>query len=574
MSNKYFPDIIIPSGFPESIKRRLAEKNRILQEKRDLIDQEPNYDEFTKKIISDYIKSFQTLYGGILTDEELYTRIKANLKYPIEIVHGLKDERGPHRGAFNIPEHKILLDDKYIDNGILTPIGKTTIFHELTHTLVAENPFDIEEHDYHDNSNFIVESIVTIMEEEYARKILNLNENRINGYIPTYANEIYSIFGKDLIKEYIIKFRNINGLFDEISKGDLSYSYDILSSLSDEIDDIYYSIIKDSNKEQIAYKNKNIELGITTVLDHYLASYILTDEEKLNKIISLVKKQISPDFEVIRGLIRKYIKDKSIIERNEYARNIYYGVQKHDKNEKIGKEIIELQKKIKDYEACGLFGANEIETKESRFGLPKYSYEAYTHYQYNKKLYDALYELLQDNKLQTKDLSFTKLEKNREMSKDELEDIRDQLASGLNPGILRLARALRFDENIYKCTTKDSSFYIKSSLGNELLRKDSLLNVINHYKKLINRGIDKEEIDTYKSAIKKLLTLVEEDVEEVYFSDTTFIYEKNGKTYINNSSYKEDENGDDFGYFEEREIKMDQIALPEGIKIASKHIGL
>ena len=571
MSNKYFPDVVVPNNFPEPLKNKIREINRMRQEKRDLIDQEPIYDTFTKECIDEYIKSFQILYPNILTNEELYTRIKANLKEPIEIVDNLKDlDNKPQQGVFIPNKHQIKINKELIENNIITDQGKSTLFHELTHALVINNPFDIEQHGIQEDSNFIVESIVTIMQDDYSEKILHRKRHRQNTYIPTFAREIYSIFGKDLIKEYIIKFRDISKIFDEINEDNINYSYDILSKLSDETDEIYYSIIEKNDQDSIAYLSRNIELSITTILDHYLSSKDLSDSDKLDKIVELAKNQISPDFNLLRDLIKKHIKNKTLLEFNEYAKNIYYGPQK---TETSNVEIIELRHKMNEFNACGLFGANEI-IPESRFGFPKYKEYPYMHYQSNKKLYSALYELLNANKIDKSDLELTKILKTNEFTKDDLLDVREQLANVTSPAMIRIADILRFDETIYKCTTKDKSFYIKAGFPNELLRKGSLLDAINYYKELMTIGKDKEEIDTYKSAISILIQLVEKDVEEVYYSDTAFVYEYQGKTIMNESRYTENENGDDSGYFEDRIINMEGISLPEIVQTSSNQIGL
>ena len=70
---------------------------------------------------------------------------------------------------------------------------EATLFHEFCHVLVDGNPYDNEDeyqHRDYEDSNFITETIITLMEEECYRKILHGENRRANGYISDYAEQL------------------------------------------------------------------------------------------------------------------------------------------------------------------------------------------------------------------------------------------------------------------------------------------------------------------------------------------------------------------------------------------------
>ena len=76
-------EIPVPEGLPERLKARLREENEKIRAKQKLIDEKVIYSEETIKIFNNYVRDFQTLYPGVLSDEEILNRLKANIKHDV-----------------------------------------------------------------------------------------------------------------------------------------------------------------------------------------------------------------------------------------------------------------------------------------------------------------------------------------------------------------------------------------------------------------------------------------------------------------------------------------------------------
>ena len=309
-------ELPIPEGFPEKMKEVLRRKNASLMERKRLIEEEVSYNDFTIKTFEKYIKDFQTLYPGILTDDEIMKRLKANIKHDITYSY-IKNSNGENNknitGYFDATTHSVILNKDYYESLKDKSVINRTIFHELTHALVEKNPYDYNiEHEAYENANFVSESIITIMEEDYVRVIEGRKVKRVNGYIPTYAHELRAIYGNDLIKHFVGDFKHIDPLFFRDEETYESFGTEIIPIM----DSIYFGVREVKEDVDVSYYNKLVELGISSLLDEYLSTTILFEEQKLKKITDLAKLQIYPDFNIFQEMIHKYIKDESLIKND------------------------------------------------------------------------------------------------------------------------------------------------------------------------------------------------------------------------------------------------------------------
>lgn len=568
MSEQIVSNIPIPSHLPEGIRKKLEQHNRQLEEKNRLIDEVVDYDDFTKRIIYQYIVDFQKLYPGVLSDEELFARLTANIKHNIRLFK--RDEFPGLSGAFFPSKHEVVLLDSLVEDGELTPKAKATLFHELTHALVINNPFDSRiDSDYVENSNFIVESIVTIMEEDYTREILNIHDGlRVNSYIPTYARELRSIFGNELIKEYIVKFRDISRLFEEISDDSFMGAYSIESELFNQIDQIYYAIKGKDDNVNIEFMSHNIELGIATLLDKYLTKNKFSDMDALEKIVSLTKLQNHVNFDLYQSMIEKHVSDKSLIEDNPFAKALYFGNRKiiDPKDISSDSELAELLIKLENFRASRLFGANHYEVEDSEmYELPTYNESKYVHYQTNKYLYRGLLELLEKGFITSDDMNhFHRLERVVDSTEEELLDLRDELGLGIPSAHIRLNNSIRFGETMYRCSMGDKDFFLRSDFENEIICKHSVVDVYGEYSNLIREEKDPEMVDLYRQALEIVADLIDHGVEEVYSGHNVLIYEKDGQYEfcLPCFGYEEDSDKIEHSYYLKQKISLIDVPGP------------
>ena len=289
-----------------------ADEDYKKREQQELINQHVDYNDKTLKIIDDFVKDFMFLYPGVLTEEELYNRLKANIKHDIVFGKIESDTENKISGMFDSKNHMVIIN---------TEVAKTedkikaTLFHELCHSLVENNPYDNEVHEYYEENNFVTEGIITLMEEDYYEKILNRKFNRVNGYIPNYARGLRNIFGNELIKQYIRNFKYIDSLIASAEVGNNYHLSKIAYDLVNSIDNVYYYIRESFGEVDVAYENVNIELGLAALLDDYLATNKdLKDEEKMKKIEGLLNTELEPNFKLFKEIIDKHIANKELLQ--------------------------------------------------------------------------------------------------------------------------------------------------------------------------------------------------------------------------------------------------------------------
>ena len=563
------PEVPILPSFTERMKEKIRKQNEIIREKNRLRHEKVEYDELTTSLLKQYIEDFQKLFPNILTNEEIWNRLTANIKHNIEICEIDKMEYGRIAGGyFDTKEHKIYINKKYIDSLHNKELVKAAIFHELTHALVESNPYDGKIHEPYEEGNFITESIVTIMEEDYIKKILGIQMKRVNDYIPTYAREMRVIFGEELIREYIQNFKYLENLFSKCASEE-----DILSGsdeLISKIDSVYYHLKEHGEKVNIPYYNKNIELGIAIFLDNYLENANLSDHEKLKKIVDLAILQLDPDMKLFGLMMKKHIKDKSLIESNEIARLIYNQVFELSIRETYDKsrDYINIVHKIRHSKVEEKFGINKASKKDEFQILPEYDEEKCSIYFGHPKLYDALYELLEKGQLKEEDLNILDFKKNRELTKEEVLTVKDQIAHGLSDAEVRLRNLLQWKSYFYRCQTKDKTYYILVDTNEELLEEKNIWDVIALYKQNMDEETDSDIKESYQQMINHLMKLEEQGIHSLFANDYRYIYEKNGKTFFGCQKHYIEDDGRERGTYEEYEVPLESsnILKPESLE--------
>ena len=563
-------EIPVPEGLPERLKARLREENEKIRAKQKLIDEKVIYSEETIKIFNNYVRDFQTLYPGVLSDEEILNRLKANIKHDV-VFEDLSYYKNPPMGVFDHKTHKVTINSKYYDSLEDKRRINAVLFHELTHALVLNNPYDPEYRgEFYEDGNFITEAIDTIMEEDYMKKILGIEVTRVNNYIPTYAHELRVVFGDRLISDYVKNFRHIDSLFD-IGDKYTTCASDLIPML----DDIYYGVKRGDKDVDVFYTNKVSELAIAIILDYNLSKSDLTEKEKLDKIIELASTQLRPDFNYFQTIIKKHVKDMSLIENDESAKLLYY------KNNDVSvitkgfydKKLSSLGFKLKDFEICGLFGANEYYMDNYSYSsLPIYHQDRIRNYTKNKELYKALYNNIKDGHLDEKDLEIIALEKSTVQMDGTHLDIKHQLDYELSDQFVSLHDALcSLKEILYKCKTKEKEYIVHIDASTDIMFEKTPDEAIVDFLEAINNEKDQSTVESYKDAIIKINTLKDQGIDSVYSNGFKFAYENNGYIFVNEGSYYDDEKGNEHGRFVEHKIKLKKVA-PPSLNMSSKNI--
>ena len=575
MDTSHLTEYPVPDVFPEGMKKVLRKKNEAIRKKLKLINTNVEYDEQTMRIFHEFISDFQNLYLGVLTDEEIMARLKANIKHNIKFVDiKMLDEDNKLVGGFYDSEKKAVYINNLYYNSLKEKdkdLFNAVIFHELCHALVCDNPYDnIKCHELYENGNFMTESIVTIMEEDYVNLLLGKNVRRVNDYIPTYAKELRAVFGEDLIKTYIRDYKCIESLFP---KNDVLDYY--TTELIGKFDDIYAAVKLGEEGSDVFFLNKTAELGVAVVLDKYLTGTNLPEEEKLERIIELVKLQYTPDFNKFQEIIRKHIKNMDLINNNPIAKLLYNKEAESKDILRSSKNIslLHLSNKLDKFNACGLYGANEIEEVTDEYDgemLPTYDEDKCRHFAKNMSLYESLYGALKNGTLKEEDLQIISLEKYSKRMRGTHTDLKHEIDKGTNGSARNLFLGLMVNEDIYKCKTKDKEFYIDTEVTNEVLLPMSVEDAVVEFVKIYKEEKDKDLKECYLDGVEKLKALKEKGIHTIYTDELClkFLYEENGIIHLFDQS-SIDDGETSKGCFEEGKIKLKKVA-PPNINMSSK----
>ena len=335
------------------------------------------YDQFTKDAIYKYVLQFQTLFPNILTNEQIVDRIVKNLKHSI-IFDDLSTYDNPGQTGirtnayFNQKTRKIVLD-KYLS----PDMQDSYLFHEFTHAITC---FDNETKDM--DSEFTTESITSYMQELFEQRFYH-RSRQINVYLSNYARQLEAIFGNDLFKEYILKYRDISRLFKDYPvNADRNVIFHNMVRIYDEIRSKVNS--KESNQLRTEFANTTYELNMALFLSNYMKNHPnLSDSEKLRKIKKMVTLQKSPNFDIYKMMLDKYIRNKSLINKDYTTRFIY----NHNRDD-YGRDELLKEKYIK-FLASKRYGYTQIYDYKNNPLFPNrdnvlYSYGS-EYYNYLKK---------------------------------------------------------------------------------------------------------------------------------------------------------------------------------------------
>ncbi len=419
------------------------------------------YNEDTERRFAQFAKDLLTLYPGIgkyLSEKDIINRLKANIAEDIIYEDDL--------GTSEVGDTKLIAGGVFYNQEKQVRIKKDVseleksiyIFHEFIHALVEDNPF--ADYDTNDNyvgfeneedqmfiedfdsifSNFVMEAITTLLQEDYERKILGIKRSRVNGYLPVYARELKAIFGDSFIEDYIVHFKYIKPILRYFYSGDKKIS---IKSLTDN-NDLIEKLIRMKNSDAVAGKNSNIEMTLTLLLDKYLSeNHDLSDEEKLERISIFLREQIVTDFDYIKGIIERNIRDKSLIDKYPlvcYAYNVTDENSIDLKNQIVGayEEQTPGSKDELRYDLKNLSIKYDEYTIRKFFGFTSYSYDLKTRmlvydgaqlqsFEKYKHLYNALYRLHKKGLINDEELVITSVKGDTSESKH---NVKDQLLTG------------------------------------------------------------------------------------------------------------------------------------------------
>lgn len=566
ITDEMLEEVEIPEETPEEkaakikrllalAKERMQEKEEIDKQKQALIAQEPNYDDYTKKAIDNFVERLTTLYPDILPKDEIYARIHANLKSSIEFKNFLEIGKPLSSGLFLPKEHRMLISLDRKDEDL-----EATLFHEFCHVLVDENPYDNEKefmHRDYEDSNFITETIITLMEEDCYKKILGGKNRRANGYIVEYAEQLRAILGNEIIYSFIRRFKYVDDLIckcDEI--GDM-YS-DLPYNLIGNIDPIWYKLnypkSTGTDKSEIAYQNASIELVFALMLDNYFDNTELTDEEKLEKIEQLFKHQQDPNFKVYREIIEKHIKNKELLEENRFVNYLYRAnlenyehlqLSKEDSIKELVFQIFttnqdSLRQKYKKYAVKEMFGINEYALrKDDLFPLPKYDIEKFITYHKSKETFMALFSIYQSAaELYDNGIDLEVAEMYNCVLDEKIDESDLVVEEGYGASELERINSINDKIKMTKIVSKTGKeYYLSYALYPELFEKKSINDLVIETNDKLNRATNDDEREFYKTVLKQQQEMLQAGITEVYENNTDdneyyrCVYELNGKVY-------------------------------------------
>ena len=567
ITDEMLEEIDIPEETPEEksakakrlmelVKERMKEEEELEKQKKTLIDQEPVYDEYTKKAIDTFVERLLTLYPGILPKDEIYARIHANLKSSIEFKDFIALGKPLSSGFFIPSEHRMLIADDR--KGIALELS---LFHEFCHVLVEGNPYDDLGNDFHrdyEDSNFITETIITLMEEDCYRQIFNGRRRRINGYIAEYAEQLRAILGNEIIYTFIRRFKFVDDLICKCDEEDAEYS-DLAYNLIGNIDPIWFKLnypeSTGTDKSEIAYQNASIELVFTLMLDNYFTNTDLSDEEKMDKIEKLFNNQQDPNFDVYKELIEKHIKNKKLLEKNKVVNYIYevdldnYEFLSIDKEHSLLEllnyidplGIDTIRTKFKKFAVKEMFGVNEYDFRDDDiYPLPKYNREKFITYHKSKETFMALFSVRElADEIYDGDVDLDVAEMYSCALDEKVEEPDEILEEGNGASELESINSVNDKIKMAKIVTKSGKeYYLSYALYPEIFKKRPVGDLIIETNEKLDNATSEEEKDFYKTVLRQQSELLKTGITEVYENKNgedmrsyRCVYEKDGKVY-------------------------------------------
>lgn len=587
----------------EIIEQRMKERKEELKR---LENPTTEYNEETEEAIKQFANDLLTLYPWLsrfLDEKAIINRVKANLRENLiysDYIKASEEEKAQglrKAGSFNPSKKNVKILSNLNDFERLT-----TRFHEFVHSMVEDNPFSDHEcfftideleffsdeepdkdadGNFWENDNleldildydvtrfdFISEAIVTLIQEDYERKILNVRRKRVNAYLSVYARQLRAIFGEMLIEDFLVRFKELDRITALFHAGKKKIS---IKSLSEE-NDMIQNLIYRKNSDLVAAKNADIEITLTFLLQKYLSlKKGLSDRDKLKKISEFVREQITTDFDFIKLIIEEQIKDKSLIREYPLV-NYIYNVTSENSSSLIDeislslppendqsstlKDLTDLAIKYTDYNVKEFFGLTGYSYDPARYMMccDSEKINSYEKYSY---LYNALLGAYDHKLLDDEDFSISSVKGNsyvfRETTYEQLSTGNTVIDSLLNGKSLKVNRknlvtgeVIPYEEgeNSYLKISGKKDYYvlIMQPLASQVRRPMSLDKAIEYYINLMQR-LPEEVKKAYTLAVNRLNELREKNIETVFVDEYGFIYEKDSKN-VNTFIIPEDDEG-------------------------------
>lgn len=501
------------------------------------INRKFNLNDNTKYKIYNFINEFSECFPNIMSEEELLKRIKESLlediKYVSKDLLGLKVT-----GRYNSVSKTI-----YINSNITQEEQNKTLFHEFIH-VITNNEYE----------RLLIrgkvaipymESITTLFEEKYDKYKNNQNRDRVNGYIPNFARQLYVVYGNELLKKYLENYTDISKLFTTLPFNDfeekmknydtnsqvlyncfLMAIFDINNTINEYDDKLckmnnkikIYDENKQYDKKKIAMysfeKEKNELINITIFLNYKIEKFIL-EQLYLNKNISNIEKyqrlnnlfliQKTPCCEMYYKMINELGCNQ--LEQFEELEEFYNNYKDKRNYYKIIFEDchdLELSMYIRDN--------LEEENKYFDYTITK----AYEYYK-NKNFYDGLVQYMEQNNVEyLNGLNIMKIKQDNStnFNKEQF----NELKAGKESNEIFFIRNFLSNYPLYIIKNEQHNFIMYTDLEtNKIYNLRNIEELKKELKKYNIINIDEKEL--YDKLLNKLNKLKELKINQVYFTD-------------------------------------------------------
>lgn len=363
------------------------------------------YDNNTLRIFEEFADELLKVCPNMISREEIINRLKENLN----------------------GKTKYSLEEKVV--------GSRPTMEQLFLDLVSNIPTKVEDvqSDKQDeksniNSQFFAGLIASVLGGIY---------NRAQGlifhcsYKGAYANQLGIIFGDELISTYVRNNGNISSLSKYFcNQNGQQIDFNTLIGLISKV----LELSEQKDRIDATVLNRILELNLTHLLENYLAiNANLPDEEKIAKIETFIWHQIAPNFTLLKEIIEKSVKDKSLI-KEDSATGFVYRVPSNyetDCEEALRESTCwsesDLERKFGKFRRMGIFGYNEEEYNTEK-NIVMYNPRNDLAYIKNEEFFKALSEFIKNGSFSLDDVTVTSV--------------------------------INYDQDYYKVSTSNGDFYV------------------------------------------------------------------------------------------------------------------
>ena len=269
------------------------------------------YEEFADKLIE--------VCPSIFSREEIINRLKENIKG--NVIFGSNLDKNVN--AFFDRKNQRLLLSSDIEKGKEAEYAMDQLFIALVSNIPSkEDSMKSDEPSTISAANLQLfnELMAISFHGNYRRKTSEVDISYCN-YEPAYANQLGIIFGDELISTYVKSNGNLGSLSKYFhSKDGQPIDINTLISLIGKM----LNIREMGNKNYVNVLNRLVELNLTHLLGTYLSlNPDLSDTEKIQRIDTFIGYQIAPNFTLLKEIIEKNIKDKSLIQNESFVGLVY-----------------------------------------------------------------------------------------------------------------------------------------------------------------------------------------------------------------------------------------------------------